>query len=84
MPWCLHRKLPGRPFFKGVADGAAAWFISALLVLPLTDEGIPGSRHINTIGLIAFALTHMSFFLVVVYEFLCSGRRLEVVYHPCL
>jgi hypothetical protein len=77
----LEPKLPGRPFFKGVAYGAAVWFLNAFLVLPLTDEGIAGSRHINTIGLIAFALAHMSFFLVlsVLYGFLCSGSRLEVV-----
>jgi len=45
--------------------------LNAFLVLPLTDEGIAGSRHINTVGLIAFALAHMSFFLVlsVLYGF---------------
>ena len=74
----LEPKLPGRPFFKGVAYGMAIWFLNAFLVLPLTDEGIAGSRHINTVGLIAFALAHMSFFLVlsVLYGFLCSGSRL--------
>ena len=73
----LEPKLPGRPFFKGVAYGTAIWFLNAFLVLPLTDEGIAGSRHINTVGLIAFALAHMSFFLVlsVLYGFLCSGSR---------
>jgi hypothetical protein len=77
----LEPKLPGRPFFKGVAYGTAIWFLNAFLVLPLTDEGIAGSRHVNTVGLIAFALAHMSFFLVlsVLYGFLCSGSRLEVV-----
>ena len=50
----LEPKLPGRPFFKGVAYGTAIWFLNAFLVLPLTDEGIAGSRHINTVGLIAF------------------------------
>jgi len=74
----LEPRLPGRPFFKGVAYGTAIWFLNAFLVLPLTDEGIAGSRHINTVGLIAFALAHMSFFLVlsVLYGFLCSGSRL--------
>jgi hypothetical protein len=77
----LEPKLPGRPFLKGVAYGTAIWFLNAFLVLPLTDEGIAGSRHINTVGLIAFALSHMSFFLVlsVLYGFLCSGSHLEVV-----
>ena len=82
----LAQKLPGRRFFKAVVYDTATWFLNAFLVLPLTDEGIAGSRHINTAGLIAFALAHMSFFLVlsVLYGFLCSGRRLEVVDHPCL
>jgi uncharacterized membrane protein YagU involved in acid resistance len=77
----LEPKLPGRPFLKGVAYGTAIWFLNAFLVLPLTDEGIAGSRHINTVGLIAFALAHMSFFLVlsVLYGVLCSGSRLGVV-----
>jgi len=48
----LEPKLPGRHFFKGVAYGTAIWFLNAFLVLPLTDEGIAGSRHINTVGLI--------------------------------
>jgi len=82
----LEPKLPGRRFFKGVAYGTAIWFLNTFLVLPLTDEGIAGSRHINTVGLIAFALAHMIFFLVlsVLYGFLCSGSRLEVVDYPCL
>jgi hypothetical protein len=77
----LEPKLPGRLFFKGVVYGTAIWFLNAFLVLPLTDEGIAGSRHINTVGLIAFALAHMSFFLVLsmLYGFLCSVSRLEVV-----
>jgi hypothetical protein len=75
--------MPGRPFFKGVAYGTGIWSLNAFLVMPLTDEGIAGSRHINTVGLIAFALAHMSLFLVlsVLYGFLCSGRRLEAVDH---
>ena len=82
----LEPKLPGRPFFKGVAYGTAIWFLNAFLVLPLTDEGIAGSRHINTVGLLAFALAHMHFFLVlsVLYGFLCSGQPSEIVDHPCL
>jgi hypothetical protein len=65
----LEPKLPGRPFFKGVAYGTAIWFLNAFLVLPLTDEGIAGSRHINTVGLIAFALAH---------EFLSGKRALRI------
>lgn len=70
----LEPKLPGRPFSKGLAYGTAIWFLNAFLVLPLTDEGIAGFRHSNTLGLIVFAVAHMTFFLAlsIVYGFLCA------------
>jgi hypothetical protein len=60
----LEPKLPGHPFFKGVAYGTAIWFLNAFLVLPLASEGIAGSRHSSTVGLIVFAVAHMTFFVV--------------------
>ena len=70
----LEPKLPGRPFFKGVAYGTAIWFLNAFLVLPLANEGIAGSRHSNTVGLIVFAVAHMTFFVVLgmLYGFICD------------
>ena len=70
----LEPKLPGRPFFKGVAYGTAIWFLNAFLVLPLANEGIAGSRHSNTVGLLVFAVAHMTFFVLlsILYEFICD------------
>jgi hypothetical protein len=70
----LEPKLPGRPFFKGVAYGTAIWFLNAFVVLPLANEGIAGSRHSNTVGLIVFAIAHMTFFVVLsmLYGFICD------------
>ena len=84
MPWYLNRSCLAA-FLQGRSVWHGHLVLNAFLVLPLTDEGIAGSRHLNTVGLIAFALVHMIFFLVlsVLYGFLCPGSRLEVVDHPC-
>jgi hypothetical protein len=68
----LEPKPPGRPFSKGLAYDTAIWFLNAFLVLPLTGEGIAGFRHSNTLGLIVFAVAHMTFSLAlsIVYGFL--------------
>jgi hypothetical protein len=71
--------LPGRPFSKGLAYGTVIWCVNAFLVLPLTGEGIAGSRNVNTIGLIVFAVAHMTFFLALsmLYGALCSVEETE-------
>ena len=74
----IEPKLPGRAYFKGLAYGAVIWCFNAFLVLPLTGEGLAGSRNLNTVGVIVFAAAHMSFFLAlsVLYEILynCGPR----------
>ena len=64
--------------------GTVVWCFNAFLVLPLTGEGVAGSRNFNTVGLIVFAVAHMTFFLAlsVLYEVLrtladteCTGAR---------
>jgi hypothetical protein len=66
----IEPKLPGRAFFKGLAYGTVVWCFNAFLVLPLTGEGLAGSHNLNAVGLIVFAVAHMSFFLALsmVYE----------------
>jgi len=68
----IEPRLPGRPYFKGLAYGTVVWCFNAFLVLPLTGEGLAGSRNLKPVGLIVFALAHMSFFLAlsVLYEVL--------------
>ena len=72
----LEPRLPGRPFFKGIAYGTAIWFLNAFLLLPLTNEGIAGSRDLNTVGLIVFAVAHMTYFLTLsmLYGIICDRR----------
>jgi hypothetical protein len=70
----IEPRLPGRPFSKGLVYGAFIWCFNAFLVLPLTGQGIAGSRNVNSVGLIAFAVAHMTFFLAfsMLYGALCS------------
>ena len=70
----IEPRLPGRPYFKGLVYGTVIWCFNAFLVLPLIGEGIAGSRNVNTVGLIVFALAHMTFFLALsmLYGALCS------------
>jgi hypothetical protein len=72
----IEPRLPGRAYFKGLAYGTVVWCINAFVVLPLTGEGLAGSRNLNTVGLIVFAVAHMSFFLAlsVLYETLRTDR----------
>jgi hypothetical protein len=76
----IEPRLPGRPFSKGLVYGTFVWCFNAFLVLPLIGEGIAGSRNVNTVGLIVFAVAHMTFFLALsmLYGALCSvgGKRL--------
>ena len=68
----IEPRLPGQAYFKGLAYGTVVWCFNAFLVLPLIGEGLAGSRNLNTVGLIVFAVAHMSFFLAlsVLYEIL--------------
>ena len=70
----IEPRLPGRPFSQGLVYGTVVWCINAFLVLPLAGEGIAGSRNVNTVGLIVFAVAHMTFFLALsmLYGALCS------------
>jgi hypothetical protein len=75
----IEPKLPGRPFFKGLVYGTVIWCFYAFLVLPLIGEGVAGSRNVNTVGQIVFAVAHMTFFLILtmLYGALCSVGRTE-------
>ena len=68
----IEPRLLGQAYFKGLAYGTVVWCFNAFLVLPLIGEGLAGSRNLNTVGLIVFAVAHMSFFLAlsVLYEIL--------------
>jgi len=75
----VEPKMPGGAFFKGLAYGTVVWCFNAFFVLPLTGEGLAGSSNLNIVGLIVFAVAHMSFFLAlsVLYEVLRTGADPE-------
>ena len=77
----LEPTLPGRPFSKGLAYDTAIWCLNAFLVSLLSGEGIAGFQHSNTLGLIVFAVAHMTFFLAlsIVYGSPCTFGELSTV-----
>jgi hypothetical protein len=74
--YILDQRLYGRPLVKGLLYGTAVWLFNAFVVLPLTGEGIAGSAHLNAIGMISFAVSHMAFFevLSVLYGCLIEAK----------
>ncbi len=46
----LERRLWGRPLLKTLIYGTAVWLCNSLFVLPLTGEGLAGSRHLTSLG----------------------------------
>jgi len=56
--------LPGRAIAKGMTYAALVWLINAAFVLPLLGEGFAGANNLTWLGILAFAIAHTSFFLV--------------------
>lgn len=54
----IEPRLPGRAYFKGLTYGTVVWYFNAFLVLPLTGEGLAGSRNLKTVGLIVSLPLH--------------------------
>ena len=66
----LEPALPGRPWVKGLIYAAVLWLLNSAVLLPLIGEGLAGSRHLNTAGIMCFAAAHTVFFvlLAVLYD----------------
>jgi hypothetical protein len=55
--------LPMRDVFKGAAYALAVWLLNAFAVLPATGEGIAGTAHLTSAGIIWYAAAHSLFFV---------------------
>src|ERR1700744_1643787 len=60
----LDPLLNGSALVKGLIYAAVVWVINALFVLPMTGEGVAGSRHLSLLGMAWFAAAHTLFFVL--------------------
>ncbi|ADH88316.1 hypothetical protein Snov_0994 [Ancylobacter novellus DSM 506] len=56
--------LPGSWLEKGLAYALLVWLINAGVVLPALGQGFAGIRTLSAAGILAFAIAHTAFFLV--------------------
>jgi hypothetical protein len=66
----LEPTFSGSAVLKGVGYAAVTWLLNAALVLPLIGEGFAGVGQIGAAGVVAFALCHTLFFVLmaVIYD----------------
>jgi hypothetical protein len=69
--------IQGKFYRKGLIYSFAVWLLNTLVVLPLTGEGIGGSKHLNSIGMIWYLFAHTSFFLLLAWWYDISQRSLN-------
>lgn len=60
----IERYLPRPAIAKGLTYALLVWLINAAVVLPALGEGFAGSQSLTATGMIAFAIAHTSFFIV--------------------
>lgn len=60
----IEPALPGRWWTKGLLYALMVWLLNAAVVLPLLGEGFAGVGGLTWVGILAFALAHTAFFLV--------------------
>ena len=58
-PW-----ITGNAWRKGLIYALIVWLANAFILLPLTGEGIAGSRHLSLAGMAYFAVAHTVFFVL--------------------
>jgi hypothetical protein len=63
----IEPALPGRWWAKGLFYALLVWLLNAAVVLPLLGQGFAGARSLTWVGMIAFALAHTTFFLVLAW-----------------
>lgn len=66
----LEPILVGNTWRKSLIFALIVWLANAFILLPLTGEGIAGSRHLSLAGMGYFAVAHTLFFvlLALIYE----------------
>jgi hypothetical protein len=60
----IKRYLPGTAIVKGLTYALIVWLINAAVVLPALGQGFAGANTLTATGIIAFAIAHTSFFIV--------------------
>lgn len=60
----LEPILVGNAWRKGLIYALIVWLANAFILLPLTGEGIAGSRHLSLAGMVYFAVAHSVFFVL--------------------
>jgi uncharacterized membrane protein YagU involved in acid resistance len=56
--------LPGTRIIKGLIYALIVWLVNAAIVLPALGEGFAGAHSLTATGMIAFAVAHTSFFVI--------------------
>jgi hypothetical protein len=56
--------LPGSALEKGLIYALLVWLINAGIVLPALGQGFAGINTLSAVGILAFAVAHTAFFLV--------------------
>jgi hypothetical protein len=60
----IKRYLPGTAIAKGLTYALIIWLINAGVVLPVLGQGFAGANTLTATGIIAFAIAHTSFFII--------------------
>lgn len=70
--------LRGPSWRKGFLYAVFAWLANAFIVLPLTGQGIAGSRNLTLAGMVYYAFAHTVFFVLqaILYGKLVSRGKL--------
>jgi hypothetical protein len=69
----LEPTLRGPAWLRGLYYALGVWLLNAIVVLPLTGEGLAGSAHLGLFGMTWFAAAHTLFLVL-----------LAVLYGPAL
>ncbi|MFG1463875.1 hypothetical protein V5F77_13355 [Xanthobacter sp. DSM 24535] len=56
--------LPGSALEKGLLYALLVWLVNAAIVLPALGQGFAGADTLSAVGILAFAIAHTAFFLV--------------------
>ena len=72
----LEPMMPWNTAIKGLAYLSAVWLLNAFVVLPATGEGVAGSAHLSTAGIVWFAAAHSLFFMTLAYGFAYFDKQL--------
>ena len=68
--YVLEPRLRFRPLISSIIYASVAWLVNGLIVLPLIGEGFAGSQHLDATGILAFAVAHTVYFVLLgtIYE----------------